>query len=474
MSRGNLYRAPLAIFSCASAACFALGGCGSSSEPAVIDASGPCQGARLPDGQYYVQPGLCVRAVARQQSATRQITFSPEGELIAVRSNGDIVRYRDLDQNGVFEGPEEIKRIASTGGMNGNNAHIDGGFLYAGSQDGVKRWAYSKDAADLGPGEDVVVGQPSTGTHSLHTVHVYDSWLYVHSGSEDNAVAPAAPEYDTNRSVLKRFYLADFRSGTPFQWSAGEVVVKGIRNMVGFTRNGAGKMYGVVNGLDNLMYQGLDVHADNPGDDLIAIEPGAAHGYPYCFTTEHIVLGGNVVAPGMQLGSATDPEAPDPDFSNPHDDTWCAQNSSPPATFTPAHAAPLDIAFLDSSKTLPAEWQGNAFVALHGSWDTPTSVGHKVILVSFDPAGRAEQPTATVDSAEFPFKVVFGGGNATTPIDGRWGWSSGDWGEDPVRPVGVAVSPVDGALYVSSDNGPIVGSGDTAKQGMIYRIRMDH
>jgi glucose/arabinose dehydrogenase len=358
--------------------------------------------------------------------------------------------------------------------MNGNNAHVDGGFLYAGSEMGVKRWAYSSQADDLGAGEDVVVGQPSTGTHKLHTVHVYDGWLYVHSGSEDNAVAPAAPEYDTNRAVLKRFRLADFQSGTPFQWTAGEVVVKGIRNMVGFTRNGAGRMYGVVNGLDNLTYGGADVHADNPGDDLVALEPGTAHGYPYCFTTEHIVVGGNVVTPGTQLGSATDPEAPDPDFSNPHDDTWCAQNSVPPVTFTPAHAAPLDIAFLESSKVLPAEWQGGAFVALHGSWDTPTSVGHKVVWIAFDANGKAEQPTATVAGASFPFTVVFGGGNGSMPIDGKWGWSAGDWGEDPVRPVGVAVSPLDGALYVSSDNGSIAGAGESAHQGVVYRIRTDH
>jgi glucose/arabinose dehydrogenase len=455
-------------------ASFAIG-CGSSSEPAVIDTTGPCTGARLPDGQYYVQPGLCVRAVAKQQSSTRQLTFSPDGELIAVRQSGDIVRYRDLNQDGIFQEGDEIKRIASTGGMNGNNAHIDGGFLYAGSQDGVKRWAYSAQADDLGSGEDVVVGEPSTGTHTLHTVHVYDGWLYVHSGSEDNAVAPAAPEYDTNRAVLKRFRLADFMSGTPFQWAAGEVVVKGIRNMVGFTRNAAGRMYGVVNGLDNLTFGGADVHGDNPGDDLVAIEPGGAgHGYPYCFSAQHIVVGGNVVAPGTQLGSATDPEAPDPDFTNPHDDAWCAQNSVPPVTFTPAHAAPLDIAFLESSKVLPAQWQGGAFVALHGSWDNPTSVGHKVVWIAFDANGKADQPTATVDGASFPFTVVFGGGNATTPRDGKWGWSAGDWGEDPVRPVGVAVSPVDGSLYVSSDNASIPGAADAAKQGVLYRIRTDH
>src|SRR5262245_58006603 len=125
MTRGNLLRGPLCTVAWAGMtglASIAIG-CGASSEPAVIDTTGACQGARLPNGSYYVQPGLCVRAVAKQQSTTRQLTFSPDGELLAVRGNGDIVRYRDLNHDGIFDGGDEIKRIATTGGMNGNNAH---------------------------------------------------------------------------------------------------------------------------------------------------------------------------------------------------------------------------------------------------------------------------------------------------------------------------------------------------------------
>jgi glucose/arabinose dehydrogenase len=60
----------------------------------------------------------------------------------------------------------------------------------------------------------------------------------------------------------------------------------------------------------------------------------------------------------------------------------------------------------------------------------------------------------------YPFTVVLGGGSAAAGhVDGEWGWRSGDVGEDPVRPVGVAVSPVDGALYISSDG-----------EGVLYRV----
>ena len=447
--------------------CAATNGCGGDDREPNVQSVGVCRGVVLPEDAAYVAPGLCVRAVANEQTQLRQLMFTPDGVLIGVTMAGSIRRYRDLNDDGMFEGAAEVVEIAQTGGDNGNNAHLEGGYLYAGSPDGVKRWAYSEQMDDLGEGEDVVVGQPSTGTHKLHTVHVYDGWLYVHSGSEDNAMAPRSPEYDTNRAVLKRFELSEFVSGTPFQWTDGEVYVSGLRNMVGFTRNGGGRMYGVVNGLDNLVYNGIDVHLDNPGDDLPLLVQGEAHGYPFCFTAQHVETGNGMIVAGTQLAGATDPTAPDPDFSNPHDDAWCAANSTPPATFTPAHAAPLDIVFFEQpSSALPAEWAGGAFITLHGSWNTSPSVGHRVIFMPFD-GGRPSMPVATQQETIFPFTVVFGGGMNGVAQDGEWAWASGNWGEDPVRPVGVAISPVDGALYVSSDN----AGQDNVPQGAIYRIR---
>jgi hypothetical protein len=62
--------------------------------------------------------------------------------------------------------------------------------------------------------------------------------------------------------------------------------------------------------------------------------------------------------------------------------------------------------------------------------------------------------------------VIFGG----AAEDGLWGWASGPYGEYPVRPVGLAISPVDGALYVSSDNASIYRGTDSEGQGALYRI----
>ena len=65
-------------------------------------------------------------------------------------------------------------------------------------------------------------------------------------------------------------------------------------------------------------------------------------------------------------------------------------------------------------------------------------------------------PTNSGSTTTFPYEVVLSGGNASGSQDGTWNVSGG---EQNVRPVGVAVSPVDGALYISSDS-----------QGYVYRV----
>jgi glucose/arabinose dehydrogenase len=176
---------------------------------------------------------------------------------------------------------------------------------------------------------------------------------------------------------------------------------------------------------------------------------GKAYGYPYCFTAQRVIAGGQVVLPGSQL-----------QYGTVHDDAWCATNSSPPATFIQAHSAPLDLVFFDDQPrgALPDRYRGGAFVALHGSWDRSPATGYKVIWIPFDASGNAPMPTSTMTDTTFPYEVVLGGGNATAAADGAWSWTSGDYSDQP-RFAGVAISPVDGALYATSDSG-----------GLIYRV----
>jgi glucose/arabinose dehydrogenase len=208
-------------------------------------------------------------------------------------------------------------------------------------------------------------------------------------------------------------------------------------------------MYAVVNGLDDVSYGGQNVHNDNPGEQIVEIGMGKSYGYPYCFTAQRIVKGGAVVPPGTQL-----------QFGTVHDDAWCAANSLPPSTFIQAHSAPLDLTFFDDQPrgALPDKYRGGAFVALHGSWDRSPATGYKVIWVPFDASGKSPMPTSTATDTTFPYEVILGGGDATGAKDGAWSWSTADYADQP-RFAGVAISPVDGALYVTSDSG-----------GYIYRL----
>jgi glucose/arabinose dehydrogenase len=349
----------------------------------------------------------------------------------------------------VYQGASEIVNWASTGG-NGQNVHIDeaAGFLYSGTASGVRRWAWSNTTDSGGTGQDVLTGQP-TGGHGKHTVHVFDNWMYVMSGSSGNVTNPMAPSYDTQRSLIKRFNLASFTPGTPFAWaSSGEVYADGLRNVLGFARDAMGRMYGVQNGQDDVTYGGQDVHNDNPGEVIVRLDQGSHHGYPFCFVAQRITN----IAPGTQVRSEI--------FSgNTRDDAWCQSpaNAARPVTFVQAHTAPMDITFYTGPwGALPDRWRNGAFVSLHGSWNREPASGYKVIWVPFNADGTSPMPTNTGNTTTFPYEVVLSGGNASGSVDGTW---SVPGGESGVRPVGVAISPVDGALYISSD-----------AQGYVYRV----
>jgi glucose/arabinose dehydrogenase len=96
-----------------------------------------------------------------------------------------------------------------------------------------------------------------------------------------------------------------------------------------------------------------------------------------------------------------------------------------PDVLMQAHSAPLGIAFYQGSQ-FPAEYCGDAFVTLHGSWNRGTRTGYKVVRLKFD-NGR---PTGAYEDFMTGFVVS----------------DAAVWG----RPVGVAVAK-DGALIVTED-----------------------
>lgn len=96
-----------------------------------------------------------------------------------------------------------------------------------------------------------------------------------------------------------------------------------------------------------------------------------------------------------------------------------------PEVLFQAHSSALSVAFYDRA-AFPAEYRGDAFVALHGSHSQPDRTGYKVIRVRM----KAGRPTGEYEDFMTGFVLD----------------NSRVWG----RPAGLAVTR-DGALLVSDD-----------------------
>jgi glucose/arabinose dehydrogenase len=96
-----------------------------------------------------------------------------------------------------------------------------------------------------------------------------------------------------------------------------------------------------------------------------------------------------------------------------------------PDILVQAHSAPLKMIFYDGEQ-FPEDYQGDAFVALHGSWNRAIRTGYKVIRVPLN----GGKPKEIYED----FLTGF-----VTPEGNVWG-----------RPVGLTLTK-DGALLVSED-----------------------
>ena len=174
----------------------------------------------------------------------------------------------------------------------------------------------------------------------------------------------------------------------------------GLRNCVAFDmRPGTNELYCVINERDGL------------GDDLVPdyftrVREGAFYGWPWYY-----------------LGDHEDPRHPKarPDLKG--------KVTVPDVLFV-SHSAPLGINFYQPVKgakaNLPATYWGDAFVALHGSWNRAERTGTKIVRVLF----KGGKPTGAYE--DFMTGLILDDKTVTA------------------RPVGVATGP-DGALYVSDD-----------------------
>lgn len=401
---------------------------GKSSPPPDSCATVP---ASAMEAGWLADPHFCLYRFAEGITGARQMVAAPNGDLFVART-GEIVAVFDDDGDGVSAAGERSSFAAVPGGNHG--IALTATHLYASSDTTVYRFPYAAgDRVATAAAETVVQGIASGG-HSSRTLLVDKAnRLYVSIGSASNVDAPATPDTPSPaRAVIRRYDLSAIPSGGHAAM-AGELFAGGLRNEVGLTIDGAGRMWGVENGRDNLSVGGSDIHYDNPAEEVNLFDtarPGRNYGYPFCWS-EGIWTGAAAKGPGTQHL--------DPDQPGAFTEARCQDQGVvvPPAFALPAHLAPLDIVEY-RGKGYPGEYVGNLFVTSHGSWNREIGQMGRTVIRLRMAGGR---PAAAED---FVGQVAADGGLA----QGMWG----------VRPVSIVV---DGSgLLTFSDDG----------QGAIHKI----
>ena len=289
-------------------------------------------------------------------------------------------------------------------------------YVYVAAADQVVRYPYSAGATRAAGPAEVIVPNIPTKRHWTRDLAVSRDGkrLFVAVGSASNLGVGGMP--DMTAEAIRR-HEATHGRGAAWGEEENRAVVRvfgpdgrtirnyatGLRNCSGLAMQpGTDNLWCVVNERDHL---GPDLMPDF----MVRVHDGAFYGWPWYY-----------------YGDREDPawRGKRPDLKG---------HVRVPEVLIQAHSAALSAAFYDRT-AFPAQYRGDAFVALHGSHSRPERTGYKVIRVRMNngvPTGEYED-----------FMTGFFVDN-----DNVWG-----------RPAGVVVT-LDGALLVSDD-----------ANGTIYRV----
>jgi len=262
------------------------------------------------------------------------------------------------------------------------------GTLYVAESDSVKRYPYDPKVMTAGAGTEIISMNGIDKHHWTRSLLLDSAGqkIYVGIGSGSNV----SPGEDPRRAAINRYNL---------DGSGHEIFAAGLRNPIGMRwYPGTQTLWAAVQERDDL------------GDDLVPdyfthVQQGSFYGWPYAY------IGPN--EDPRNKGMAAD----------------LVKKTIVPDVLLGAHVAVLDFLFY-TGKQFPAEYQGGAFLAFHGSWNRSMRVGQSIAFLPFKngkPAGE--------------IKEVLSGWMIAPDKREVWG-----------RPVGLLQLP-DGSLLVSDDGG---------------------
>lgn len=220
-----------------------------------------------------------------------------------------------------------------------NGVAFQGGDLYVAENHRITRYPDIEASLPQVPEAEVVIDTLPTERHH--------GWRYIDFGPDGKLyIAIGAP-----CNICDKEGFANI-SRMNADGTEQEIVAAGIRNSLGFTWHPeTGDLWFTDNGRDLL---GDEIP---PGELNHAPRVGMHFGFPYCH-------GGDLQ---------------DPEFGDQGD---CAGFESPAQKLGP-HVAPLGILFYDGTM-FPLEYEGQAFIAEHGSWNRSQKSGYRVTLVRME------------------------------------------------------------------------------------------
>jgi glucose/arabinose dehydrogenase len=352
---------------------------------------GPVNSSRVipkpDDGKLVLPPGFSIATYAEGNlDRPRWLALAPNGDVFVAESQGSRISIlRDSNHDGTVD-----ERFMFAEGLNapfGMAFWHD--YLYVGNNNSLIRFKYKSGQTKADGPPEKLADLPGNGYREHWTRNVLfnpsGTKVYVTVGSKSNVDAGEEP---------MRAAISEFNPDGTGQ----RIFASGTRNPIGLDWNPITKeLWAAVQERDLI------------GNDLVpdfvtSIKDGAFYGWPYAYVGPH--------EDPRRAG-----EKPD-----------LVKKTVVPDVLIQSHSAVLGMLFYEG-KMFPAEYRGDAFVALHGSWNREPRTGYKIIRIKFDKQGK---PVGGYDD----FLV---------------GWMLDEnkpevWG----RPVGLLVLP-DGSMLIADD-----------------------
>lgn len=345
-----------------------------------------------------IPTGYELEFLTGRMSRPRFIHFTPDGDLLAGSRSGKVYRLAP---------PYTQAEVLTKFSDYPHSVAVRGNTLYVADTDGLYQAGYSAGITRLRHKDfTLVTPLPSGGGHSSRTVGVGpDDRLYVGigiSGNCPNEYLDDSYDFESRRGGV---FVVDESTPKPRL----RPYASGLRNPIGFAWHpDTNALYTNNNGPDHWGYE-------LPREYFGRLSEGSFHGMPWY----------QYVDGRFQRDQCIRAKPPRP-----------LTEAVPPEVTFDARSAPMGMVFVPHGALDPS-FEGNAIVALHGSWATQPRGGY-----AGDPATRRHPGLV---------QVIFEDGRAKRVVDLITGFQLGDgrrWG----RPCGVAIGP-DGALYFTSDGG---------------------